>query len=90
MKYRVEEEIPCFTIDTENNIVIMGLLRQIKKIDSIDYRLYYDYVVIMDPYYKKIIFSRDFEKIQSYNHLESMDFGDIEHQAIKYIFGEEI
>lgn len=86
MKYEIEKKIPCFCIDQEGGQIIMGFLKEIKRIDSIDYRLYYDYALIIG---EKARFVEDFEKVQSYNHLESMEFdGLIHHKAIKYIFEE--
>jgi len=84
LMYQIEQKLPQLVLDNEGEDTILGFLNSIEKIDRIDYKLYYDYVVII--YDGDIEFKKNFTRVNSYNHLESMQsIGDYR-KAIKFIF----
>ncbi len=81
--YKIEEYLPCLVYDNEGEDTVLGFLNSVEKIDRTDYILYYDYAVIM--YDDEVEFKKNFKRVDSYNHLESMSVSDYK-KPMKFIF----
>lgn len=66
----IMKKLPCIVIDDESDPTYIGILRDIERIDNIDYYFYYEEVVIFSKH--SVDVKKNHNVIQSYNHLDSM------------------
>jgi hypothetical protein len=84
--------LPAITIEDGNDDLWIGVLESVRKIDHIDYRLKYKWVIWMESGgSQNVEYHTDYEITQSYNHLDAMSVGykknkSVEQLCIKRVF----
>jgi len=68
----ITSKLPVLTIESGNDDVWMGVLESVKRIDSIDYRLHYQWVICLRWGENEAEYHENFDITQSYNHLDDM------------------